>query len=51
MTPRDSMHRCKVCKKLWQDEECILDETKGLLCPNKCEPVFQQEEYELPTND
>lgn len=51
MTQRDKMHRCKICKRLWLDEECLLDENEGLQCPNKCVPIFQQDEYELPTND
>ncbi len=51
MTTRDTMHRCNICKQLFRDEECIMTEYNGLICPNKCEPVFKQSEYELPTND
>jgi len=56
MTQRDKMHRCKVCKKLFRDEECTItinaDGTSdGLKCPNECVPVYQPTEYELPTND
>ncbi len=51
MTQRDSMHRCKVCKKLFRDEECILDKIDGLLCPDKCITPLPLTEYELPTND
>lgn len=51
MIERDFFHRCKICKKLFRDDECITDEveTKGLKCPDGCEETFIQPPYELPT--
>lgn len=48
---RDKMHRCPYCKKLWPDEDCILDPIKGYICPDGCVEPFIQPEYELPTNE
>ena len=51
MTPRDNMHRCPICKKLFKDEDCIENEQTGLQCPNLCEPVFEQPPYQSPLHD
>lgn len=49
---RDDMHRCPYCKQLFADEQCTLDPIRGLICPNRCEPPFNQPPYESPlTND
>ncbi len=50
MAQRDKMYRCKVCKKLFKDDECFMTKNDGLQCPNKCEPIYNQPAYELPTN-
>jgi len=57
MTKRDDMHRCGICKKLFKDEDCILElneeggSNKGFQCPNLCVEPFEQPPYELPTID
>lgn len=49
---RDDYHRCRFCKKLWQDAECIPDPDTGVLqCPDGCKEPFTQPPYETPTND
>jgi hypothetical protein len=49
---RDDYHRCKYCKKLFKDEECIPDPDTGeLQCPNGCKETFTQPPYEAPTNN
>ena len=47
---RDSYHRCRYCKGLFRDEECTPDPVKGLVCPNACQPSFEQPPYEPPTS-
>jgi hypothetical protein len=51
MSNRDEYHRCAICKKLFRDEDCILDPVKGYVCPNNCQPSYEQEPYESPLND
>lgn len=50
MEKRDNYTRCKQCGMLFKDTDCILDEIKGLRCPNGCEESFEQAPYEPPTN-
>lgn len=45
---RDNYFRCKQCKQLFPDEQCILDEVKGYQCPNGCVEGFTQPDYESP---
>lgn len=46
---RDNYHRCKHCKGLFPDEDCIPDTVSGVLqCPNGCRDTFQQPAYESP---
>ena len=57
MIPRDKMHRCPICKKLFKDDACTLELNKdggsdtGLQCPDGCKPSFDQPPYESPIND
>jgi hypothetical protein len=48
---RDNYFRCRVCKRLFLDEKCILDPIKGLQCPEGCEEPFAQPAYEPPLQD
>ncbi len=50
MADRDKFTRCQHCGLLSEDTACILDDVKGLLCPNGCEPTFEQPPYEPPIN-
>jgi len=46
---RDNMFRCKICKKLYKDEECIPDPITGaLICPLGCVESYVQPPYESP---
>jgi hypothetical protein len=46
---RDDYFRCKVCKKLYADEECSRDEKTGaFICPLGCVEPYNQPEYESP---
>lgn len=45
---RDDYFRCKICKELFADEDCIVDPVKGFLCPKGCEKSFQQPPYQSP---
>ena len=48
---RDKYFRCKHCKQLFPDEQCIIHEIKGLQCPNGCVEPFIQPSYESPFQD
>lgn len=48
---RDDYFRCRYCKKLFTNDECAIDPTKGYQCPNGCEEEYNQPPYELPTNE
>lgn len=48
---RDNYTRCKQCGQLFADEQCILNETTGLKCPNGCEKNFEQPPYQSPLNE
>lgn len=43
---RDKCNRCKICKELWNDNECEVDPVRGFICPNGCEPSYIQPPYE-----
>jgi hypothetical protein len=45
---RDNYHRCKHCKELFHQDQCILDNSKGYQCPNGCVEPFVQPPYESP---
>ena len=45
---RDDYFRCKTCKHLWSDRECVIDPIKGNICPKESEKQYDQPEYELP---
>lgn len=45
---RDNYFRCKHCKELYSDEQCILDDVKGYQCPKGCKEPFIQPDYESP---
>lgn len=48
---RDEMHRCPICKKLFRDDECTTGPDGRLICPNNCQPSFDQPTYESPLQD
>lgn len=48
---RDDMTRCRICEKLFHDNQCVVHPTKGNLCPNGCEEYFVQPDYVSPLND
>ncbi len=50
-TPRDEMHRCSYCKKLFKDIDCTPGTDGRLICPNNCQPPFEQPPYESPSQD
>ena len=45
---RDDYFRCRWCKGIFPDSECILDEIKGYQCPKGCIEPFFQPPYESP---
>lgn len=47
---RDHYFRCKHCKKLWHQEQCILNEVDGYQCPDGCIESFEQPPYQSPLN-
>lgn len=48
---RDDFHRCRLCKKIFADAECLRDPDTGvLLCPDGCRASFEQPPYEPPNN-
>jgi len=49
-TNRDHYVRCKLCKALWHQEQCILDIAKGYQCPAGCVESFEQPAYQSPIN-
>jgi hypothetical protein len=51
MENRDNYTRCKQCGQLFSDETCILDDVKGLLCPNGCVESFEQPAYQSPLQE
>lgn len=48
---RDDMHRCPYCKKLFRDEDCTIGVDGRYICPNNCQPPFEQPPYESPYQD
>lgn len=48
---RDDYYRCKICKQLFKNVECVLDEDEGYQCPNGCVKPFEQPQYESPMQD
>jgi len=50
MSTRDNYFRCRVCRKLFADDDCVLDEVKGYQCPNGCVEPYEQPRYESPLN-
>lgn len=51
MNQRDNYTRCKHCGYLWPEEQCILDDVAGFLCPNGCKETFNQPPYQSPLNE
>lgn len=45
---RDDYFRCKFCKGLFPDAQCVLDPVEGLQCPQGCKPQYEQPPYESP---
>ena len=50
-TKRDDCTRCPICRQLFADKDCTLDPIKGYICPNGCEPSYDQPKYETPLQD
>lgn len=51
MSKRDDYFRCKICKGLFLDSECVVDPIKGNQCPRGCEEPYIQPDYESPFQD
>jgi len=47
---RDNYFRCKHCRVLYHQEQCILDRVHGYQCPSGCKEEFIQAPYESPLN-
>ena len=47
---RNDYFRCPHCFELFPDEDCELTEN-GYICPNRCEPSFNQPPYQSPLNE
>ncbi len=51
MEKRDNYTRCQICGEIFLTDSCILDKTKGYLCPRGCEEPFQQDAYQSPLQE
>ncbi len=46
---RDTMNRCRHCRKLSKDADCEQDKVTGaFLCPNGCREAYAQPDYQSP---
>lgn len=45
------MFRCRFCKELFRDADCVKDPVKGFICPKGCVEPFNQPPYESPLQE